>query len=742
MSSMEELGRTIDARLASLGVTLTQGGEPTYVPQRPDKPEWNTEAVGPEKLPYARRLAYSLVRALFPGAVAIKVQGKQYPGENLPRWALTLYRRREGAPLWANPERLLFDPTSTNRPTSEMPQRLLAAAAEALNLPFSPQPVFEDVGAWLRREHPEQAAQLRVSVQRALNRVEAPAAIDYGRLSGWETVSRPAGWALPLEVVDGRWVSGEWRIPGEPEITLVSGAHPLGLRLPLGRLPPQAIRCAITAEIRDGELTVFLPPCPGFAAFCELVATLEAAATDERLPPLALEGYPPPFDRAWESLALTSDPGVIEINLPPAESFAELTHCLRTLHAAATRVGLSGRKLMFNGRRTGTGGGAHILFGGPSLEANPFVQRPFLLASLLRFLCAHPSLSYAFSGLYLGPSCQAPRPDETVPGMLDELEIALAALESLRSPGDPALIDRLLRSLLLDWNGNTHRAEVCVDKFCNPFAPNGRLGVVELRAVEMFPDVEDNLAVNLLFRSLLTAFIARPYREPLRRWSNAERERFLLPEALREDLDRVVAFLGDAGIEYPPSLLEPILEFRFPLLHAWEEEACRLEVRQAADFWCAMGESGGGTSRRVDASTDRIQVALHGAQAEDHQVLVHGWKLALEKSPRGLRYCGIRYQAFTSDHGLHPHLRPHVPLLIEIVGGGTVRHAWRYSPWRFDGGDYAGMPKDEADALARIEERSRALPDRVGRAVVGRVPTVPPAANATLDLRRVWDGSR
>jgi uncharacterized protein (DUF2126 family) len=179
---------------------------------------------------------------------------------------------------------------------------------------------------------------------------------------------------------------------------------------------------------------------------------------------------------------------------------------------------------MFNGRRTGTGGGAHILFGGPTLEKNPFVLRPHLLASLLRLLLAHPSLSYGFSGLYLGPSCQAPRPDETVPGVVEELEIALTALESLREPADPAFIDRLLRSLLLDWNGNTHRAEICVDKFCNPYAPNGRLGVVELRAIEMLPDVADNLANNLLIRALQTALLEKPLSGPLKRWTAAERE--------------------------------------------------------------------------------------------------------------------------------------------------------------------------------------------------------------------------
>jgi len=737
MSNIEQLGQKIDERLAAQGLTLTQGGEPTYVPRRPLQPEWNTEALGPEKLPFARRLGQTLVQSCFNGAVAVKLQGKQYPGESLPRWALALYRRREGAPLWQNSGHLQWDQTPMRRPGPDSPRQLLESLARSLGLETAPQPVFEDVAAWLWREHPEQAAQLRFSVQRALNLVRPPESIDCRSLSGWETVSKPAGWVLPLDFVDGRWVSKEWCIPGESEIGLLSGDSPVGLRLPLFRLPPSAIRRAITAEVKQGELTVFLPPCPSFDTFADLVARLESVVTEGRLPPLALEGYPPPYDAAWESLSLTSDPGVIEVNLPPAASFGQLSHYLRTLHQAATRIGLKGSKLTFNGRCIGTGGGAHLLFGGASLETNPFVLRPHLLASLLRFLLAHPSLSYGFSGLYLGPSSQAPRPDETVPGVVDELEIAVTVLDSLRGPADPAFLDRLLRSLLLDWNGNTHRAEVCVDKFCNPFAPNGRLGVVELRAIEMLPDLEANLAVNLLFRALIVALLEAPCRGPLKRWEPSRRERLLLPAALAEDLQEVVAFLNERQMDFPFDLLEPILEFRFPVLHTWESGSGRLEIRQALDFWCAMGDAGGGTSRRVDAATDRIEIRLTGGLARSAEVLVNGWRLTLEPGWGEMSYGGVRYQAFTNDFGLHPHLKPHIPLIIDLIDreSGTVGYACRYSPWKLDGGYYAAIPKDEAEARERVAARSQALPDRIGMRITAKQASGIRTESATLDLR-------
>lgn len=740
MSLIEQLGQKIDDQLATLGLTLTQGGEPTYVPRRTDKPEWNTEALGPEKLLYARRLGHALIQSMFPGAVAMRLQGKLYPGETLPRWALALFRRNNGAPVWKNPERLLWDQRPMRLPTEDTPRQLLESIARSLGLDNSPQPLFEDVLAWLWREHPTRAAELRISVLRSENRLSPIEALDCEALSGWETICKPAGWVLPLDFNGKRWLGEEWLIPGESEIGLVAGDSAAGLRLPLHRLPAKSLRRAITAEIRNKELTLFLPPCTSFPAFCELVEKIETVISEHRLPPVAIEGYPPPIDPEWECLSMTSDPGVLEVNLPAAASFQQLTHHLTTLHSAATRIGLTGRKLTFNGRRVGTGGGAHILFGGPTLADNPFVKRPHLLASLLRFLVAHPALSYVFSGLYLGPSCQAPRPDETIAGMVDELEIALTALESLPAPADPAFIDRLLRSLLLDWNGNTHRAEVCVDKFCNPYASNGRLGVVELRAIEMFPDVESNLTVNLLFRALLAIFLETPFDEPLVRWTTKQREAFLLPEAARDDLNDVLAFLAKREVNIPANQFEPILDFRFPLLHAWRGDGISFELRQALDFWCAMGDSGGGTSRRVDASTDRLQFSLVGPGAEDYDVVINGWRANMQSSSRDQRFGGVRYQAFTNDYGLHPHLKPHTPLTIEVVERetGVSKYACEYSPWKLDGGYYPGLPKDDEDARARVTERSRELSGRIGKPFnIRELPEFLKDCH-TLDLRVAW----
>ncbi|HAV65539.1 MAG TPA: transglutaminase, partial [Verrucomicrobiales bacterium] len=600
-----------------------------------------------------------------------------------------------------------------------------------------PIPVFEDAAAWLWRHHPAEAAKLRLTVLRDSRTLGAPRQVDWQQLDGWESIANPAGWALPLDCSEEGWRSENWVIPGESEFSLLPGESAIGLRLPLHRLPTDALRRAITAEIRDGEFTIFLPPMPDFDRFSELVARVEQVTQELDLPPVALEGYPPIFDPAWECLSLASDPGVIEVNLPPAVTFSELCQGLRTLHESATSIGLCARKLAFNGRRFGTGGGAHILFGGPSLEDNPFVQRPHLLASFIRFLGAHPSLSYCFTGAYLGPSCQAPRPDETIPGLLEELEIALGALDTLRAPADPQFIDRLLRSLLLDWHGNTHRAELCVDKFCNPFSPGGRLGVIELRAVEMMPELEMNLAVNLLFRGLLTVMMEHRVTGPFPRHGMALHDRFLLPLVIQQDFEEVLEFLSSHGIDLPMSWFRPIFEFRMPLLGAWRSDGLEFELRQALEIWSAMGDSGGGTSRKVDAATDRIQLRLSGERADQFDVAVNGWKIPLKEAAGGQRFAGVRFQAFTNDYGLNPHLRPRLPLQIEVVDreSGLIRRAMEYSPWLLEGGYYPGRPRDEAEARVREARRFRLVPDCVGSRAEFRSPADAGSERATFDLR-------
>ncbi len=737
MKHISELGQRADAIFAAQGLTVTQGGEPTFVPDNPVLPEWNTAALGAEKLYFARRLARHLVPALLPGAVVFQSFGKQYPGEPLPRWRIGLYRSRSGAPVWNDLSRLRLDQVEVPHVTHKMAQQFVSALADELCLPNTLLPAYEDFAELMRLSRAGKDSYPLPRFSRRTRKFLLTEVSDE-ELVRWEVLFNPTGYVLPLDYHENNWVTSPWTLPQDEDLVLVPGNSPIGLRLPLSDLPEEALRRALTAEAKGGELVIFLPPLPSFEAFCALVRAIEQVASRGNFPAIALEGYAPPDSPDLEQIGFMADPGVIEVNLPPAASWSEFERVNRVLYAAAEESGLYGYKFQFSGRKVSTGGGAHIILGGPSVENNPFIRRPSLLASFLCFFQNHPSLSYVFTGLFIGPSSQAPRVDESAYEVPYELEIALKALEEMPSPGDPVMIDAILRNLLLDWNGNTHRAEISVDKFYSAVAPNGRLGLVEFRAFEMVRSADMFLATNALLRVLAASFLEKPYTRRLIEWREALHDRFALPHFLAQDLAEVLDYLRQHGFDFPGNAFLPHLEFRFPLVTTWKTGGVEWELRQALEPWPVMGD--GTVSRSVDASTDRLQILARGlSEPATCHLAVNGIRLPLQPQPGNTSIAGVRYRLFDNVWGLQPHIRAHSPLRFDVIAAtsGKIICAFDFMNWKPQPGIYEGLPQSDEEANRRVAERVISRVERCGQQPKLREVTLSSCAPFTLDLRAV-----
>jgi uncharacterized protein (DUF2126 family) len=471
---------------------------------------------------------------------------------------------------------------------------------------------------------------------------------------------------------------------------------------------PDPVRTALGVEPREGTLFVFLPPVARAEDFLELVAAVDATRAATGLD-VQLEGYPPPSSPRLFQLAVTPDPGVLEVNLPPQRTGRAHAALLGTVFDAALHAGLHSEKWLLDGRMAGSGGGHHVTLGGPTPLTSPMVRRPDLLASLVTFAQHHPSLSFLFTGLFVGPTSQAPRVDEARLDTLSELEIALAEAFRATDPA-PWLGDLLLRNLLTDLTGNTHRAEISIDKLYDWRTPHGRQGVVELRAFEMPPHPRLAAAQVLLARSLLAAFAKGPYQRPLIRWGAALHDRFLLPHHLWRDFEEVLAFLDERGLGLPAAPYRAFLELRCPVVGRLEMGDAVLEVRNALEPWNVLGEepSGGGTSRYVDSSLERIEIRASGVTPERHQVVVNGIALPVRATgTAGEVLGGVRFRAWAPPHALHPHLGIHHPLTIELCDRWARRSlgACRYHVWHPEGRSYGTPPLTRFEASARRAQR-------------------------------------
>jgi uncharacterized protein (DUF2126 family)/transglutaminase-like putative cysteine protease len=777
--AIRDLGQAIDKKLIASDVRLTQGGEPTFVSvDNMDAPEWTVAALGEQKWQLANQLLHRLKQQFADNGVVHFGQGKWYPGEPLPRWALNVFWRTDGEAIWQQ-QALIADQAA------EIGHSQLKNFAEQLTKNLSIHsdyliPAYEDPLHALDQESrlPINLDPHQADLQNAGERQALANKLRHG-------LAEVVGYVLPIKPLEtSGWQSSLWPLK-HPRLYLLAGDSPMGLRLPLNSLPwlapddfevqlpvdpfaerqalkpseankkpnkpnavnshpepKQVIHTALGLQVRDGFLYVFMPPLMRLEDWLDLVNAIETTASQLKQP-IRLEGYQPPRDPRLSSLSVTPDPGVIEVNVQPAASWQQLETNTEIFYQQARLTRLATEKFMLDGRHTGTGGGNHITLGGASAADSPFLRRPDLLRSLIVYWQQHPALSYLFSGQFVGPTSQAPRVDEARDDNLYELEIAFQQMQDSLKSGEesaqPWLVDRLLRNLLIDLTGNTHRAEFCIDKLYSPDSATGRLGLLELRAFEMPPHYQMSLLQALLLRALVARFWQTPYQGKLVYWDTALHDRFMLPYFIEQDVRDIGRDLRSAGFAFDDAWFAPFIEFRFPRYGSVVYEGVELELRQAIEPWHVLGEevSGSGTARYVDSSVERLQVKVTGMIGNRHQLVCNGRLVPLHPTGVPGEYvAGVRFKAWAPPSALHPTIGVHAPLVFDVLDSWNGRSigGCTYHVSHPGGRNYDTFPVNANEAEARRRARFWEHGHTAGAVHVTPEP-LNPRFPMTLDLR-------
>ncbi|MDX9742336.1 MAG: transglutaminase family protein [Arcobacteraceae bacterium] len=775
------LGFQVDEDLVANDVRLSMGGEPTFVSiDDMESPQWNTAADGDHKRELANDLSRKLLSSFTNAGLLHHAQGKWYPGEPIPRWQTSIYWRKDGVPVWENPE-LLADKNKSYPYTTSDAKKFLSHLALVLGV--SPENIvsaYEDPVYYIMKEAemPLDIDPLEFDLKDSLERQTIAEKLSKG-------LNNEVGFVLPIGFGKTKWITSKWEFRRK-HMFLSAGNSPIGLRLPLGSLLAKPhteleknfevdlfasfpelgdyttnvkeraknidettailntysafVKTAMCAEIRDEKLCLFLPPLTDTEEFLDLIASIEetALALDMKV---ILEGYEPPHDLRTDRIKVTPDPGVIEVNIQPATSWKELSDNLITLYEDARMCRLGTEKFMTDGKHTGTGGGNHVTIGALTPSDSPLLRNPRLLQSLITFWQHHPGLSYLFSGAFIGPTSQAPRVDEGRMENLYELEIAFSQIPQ---EGEVPfwLTDRLFRHMLTDITGNTHRSEFCIDKLYSPDSSTGRLGILELRAFDMPPHYQMALLQMLLVRALVSCFWKNPYKHKLVRWGTRLHDEFLLEHYVKEDLKSVVEYLQDEGYPFELNWFDPFFEFRFPLHGMTVIQNMDIEIRTAIEPWHVLGEESGsqGTARYVDSSLERLQIKVKDFVSERYVITCNGVEIPLVKTNiDGEFVCGVRYRAWQPWSALHPTIGVDTPLTFDVVDTWNKKSigGFNYFVSHPGGRSYETFPVNSYEAESRRINRYWDFNHSQGETVEQTAPVVAPNNSSSSETRKI-----